>query len=342
MTGIGYLPGWSPYLHDDPLAWLLERDNPSARYLVLTQLLGRSGEDPEVSKAQAAIVEVPPARDILEAQYPQGYWVKPDQGYSPKYRATIWQVLFLAELGAPRVPAIERACEHVLIHTYLEALSLFSAHKYSSGVIPCLNGNLLWVLRWFGYGQHPVVRRVSEQLAESVLREGFRCRYNAQATDDRRSWLPCAWGAIKVLRALAVIPELQRSPKVREAIQGGLEFLLDYDLAVANYPNVRGISRRWFRLGFPLAYESDILEGLEVLARLGRGEDPRLRGAVKWLLDKRDAEGRWPLERTLSRTWASFGRCGEPNKWVTLRVLRTLAGVDHGELKAEGGMRKTE
>jgi len=337
MAVIGYLPEWSLYLHGDPLAWVLERDNPSARYLALTQLLGRSVEDLGVSEAQAAIVESPPGRDILEAQYPRGYWVKPDRGYSPKYRATIWQVLFLAELGSPRVRAIEQACAHVLGQAYLEDLGLFSAHKGASGVIPCLNGNLLWALRWFGYGQHPVVRRVNEQLAEAVLpvlwrpgtgREGFRCRYNAQARGDRRSWLPCAWGAIKVLRAFAAIPVPQRSPKVEAAIQGGVEFLLDYDLAVADYPNARGISRCWFQLGFPLAYESDILEGLEVLAGLGRGGDPRLHGATKWLLDKQDQEGRWPLERTLSCTWASFGECGEPSKWVTLRALRTLAGIN--------------
>ena len=327
MIGIGYLPGWSPYLDGDPLAWLLQRDNPSARYLALTQLLGRSGEDPEVSEAQGAIVESPPARSILEAQYPQGYWVKPDRGYSPKYRATTWQVLFLAKLGAPPVRAIERACEHVLAHTYLEELHMFTAHRHFSGAMPCLNGNLLWALRWFGYGKHPVVRRVSEKLAESVLRDGFRCPYNAQATGNRRTWLPCAWGAIKVLRAFAAIPAEQRSPKVGKAIQAGLKFLLDYDLAVADYPNVRGISRRWFRLGFPLAYESDILEGLEALVELGRGEDPRVHSAIKWLLDKQISGGRWPLERTLSRTWSSFGRRAEPSKWVTLRVMHTLAGI---------------
>ncbi len=328
MTGVGYLPEWRSYLHGDPLAWLLERDSPSARYLALTQLLGQSDEDPEVSKAQSAIAEAPPARDILEAQYPQGYWIKPDRGYSPKYRATIWQVLFLAELGAPRLPAIERACEHVLDHAYAEEWGLFSAAKGVSGVISCLNGNLLWALRWFGYGQHPIVRTVTERLAEVMLREGFRCRHNAHARSDSRTWLPCGWGAIKVLRAFAAIPAPQRSPKVEETIQSGVEFLLDYDLALADYPNARGISRRWFQLAFPLAYESDILEGLEVLAELGRGKDPRLRGVVKWLLDKQDMKKHWPLERTLSRTWAPFGRRGEPSKWVTLRALRTLAAID--------------
>jgi len=327
MTGIGYLPDWSPYLHRNPLAWLLQRDNPSARYLTLTQLLGRPEEDSEVTAARAAIADSRPARDILEAQFPQGYWVKPDRGYSPTYRATIWQVLFLAKLGLPRLDAIRLACEHVMAHAYLEDLGLFSAHKHAYAFL-CLNGDLLWALCWFRYEGHAVFQRVSERLAQRVSREGFRCRYNAQTATDRRTWLPCAWGAIKVLRAFAAMPATERSPEVTEAIQSGVDFLLEHDLAAANYPNARGISRRWFQLGFPLAYDSDILEGLEVLAELGLGHDARLRGPVKWLLDKQDAEGRWPLERTLSRTWSSFGRRGEPNKWVTLRVLRTLARID--------------
>lgn len=328
MIDIGNLPRWGPYLHGDSLVWLLEEDNPSVRYLALTQLLGRSEDGPGVSEARSAIAGSPPARDILEAQYPQGYWIKPDRGYSPKYRATIWQVLFLAQLGMPRIPAIERACEHVLAHAYLERPGLFSAHKGPSGAVLCLNGNLLWALLWFGYDQHPVVRRVSERLAETVLRSGFRCRYNARKRDNGHSWLPCAWGAIKMLRAFSAIPVSLRSSQIREAIEAGCSFLLSYDLSPANYPHARGISRRWFRLGFPLAYESDFLEGLEVLAELGWGEDPRLGDAVRWLLDKRDQMGRWPLERTPTNVWTSFGQRGEPNKWVTLRALRTLARIN--------------
>jgi len=327
MEGIGYLSVWGAYLHSNPLAWLLEEDNPSARYLALIQLLGRSDEDTEVHEAQSAIVACPPASHILEAQYPGGYWIKPDRGYSPRYRATVWQVLFLAQLGVPRIPAIQRAYEHLLTHSYLERTGLFSAYKDPSGAFLCLNGNLLWALRRFGYGQHPAVRRMTERLAEVVLRERFRCRGGVSVVGDRRGQLFCVWGTIKVLQAFAAIPPPQRSPEVERATRDGVDFLLDSGLITADPPCERGGSRYWSQLGFPLSHESDFLERLEVLAKLGLEEDPRLGEAVKVLLDRQDREGRWPLERTPTPAWAPFGQCGRPNKWVTLRALRALSRI---------------
>jgi hypothetical protein len=337
MKRLGYLAGWDRYLHGDVLAWLLEADNASARYLILTQLLGRPDADLEAREARQAIVQSAPARDILDAQYPQGYWIKPDRGHSPKYRATMWQVLFLAELGAPCTASIARACEHLLGHAYVEGTGLFSARKAPSGATPCLNGSLLWALRWFGYGDQPIVRAVSERLAQIVLDEGFGCHGNAPDGKDHRSWLACAPGAVKVLRAYAAIPVSEWSPCMAEAVQSGIRFLLAHDLAVSKRPYAQMLRRHWLQLLFPLACESDVLEALEVLADLGRGRDPRLGGAVRLLLSKQMADGRWPLDRTLSRTWASFGRRGQPNKWITLRALRALAGIDPSVLTKELG-----
>ena len=38
--------------------------------------------------------------------------------------------------------------------------------------------------------------------------------------------------------------------------------------------------------------------------------------------------GRWPLERALRNTWADLGAEGKANKWVTLRALKVLRGLD--------------
>ena len=83
-----------------PLSWLLDTDNPSARYLALRDLLDRPADDSELVAARSAIVRSAPVRAILDAQYPAGYWIKPDRGYSPKHKATIWQLIFLSDLGA--------------------------------------------------------------------------------------------------------------------------------------------------------------------------------------------------------------------------------------------------
>ncbi|MFN2165149.1 MAG: nitrogen fixation protein NifH, partial [Anaerolineae bacterium] len=101
------------------LAWLLEPANPSARYLALTRLLGCPEADPEVGEARSRIPGWPVAQSILDAQWPEGYWVGPGVGYSPKYKDTVWQVVFLSAMGAPRTPAIDRACAYVLEHSRL-------------------------------------------------------------------------------------------------------------------------------------------------------------------------------------------------------------------------------
>ena len=312
----------------DPLPWLLEPENPSARYLTLTGLLDHPADDPEVLAARAAIPRWGAVRAILDAQWPEGYWVAPGIGYSPKYKATVWQVIFLAALGTPRTEAVERACARVLGDNRLPD-GRFSAKKTAQGAIACLGGNLLRALMQLGY-EDPRMAVSMDSLAAMVLRDGYRCRYNALRDQDgawpqrMRDGLPCAWGAIKTLGAFAEVPEEQRSPVVQNAISAGTALLLDGKLAEGIYPTATEPSPLWQRFGFPLGYTADLLEALEVLGSLGIELGSQLAPALEVVRSKRDESGRWMLEHTPGNTWAGFGKVGEPNKWVTLRALRVL------------------
>lgn len=70
----------------EALPWLLEPDpaNPGVRYFALRELAGRPADDPEVRQAQREAMTTGPIPAILDAQHPEGYWVKPGAGYSPK------------------------------------------------------------------------------------------------------------------------------------------------------------------------------------------------------------------------------------------------------------------
>lgn len=308
----------------DPIAWLLEAQNPSARYLTLTGLLGRSVDDPEALAAQSAIPGWGPARAILDAQWSEGYWMRPGIGYSPKYRATVWQVIWLAALGAPRTEALDRACDYVLAHNRLPD-GRFSAQKTAQGAVACLNGNLLRAMRQLGFTDSRLGES-TEALAETANRDRFRCRFNARSPKPARmrDGLPCAWGAIKALGAFSEIPRRERSPAVESAIEEGLALLRSADLAGGCYPAAMKPSPLWQMFGFPLGYTSDLLEALEVLGQLGAGNVPGLAAAVVIARSKQDSAGRWRLEYTPDNAWASFGQVTEPNKWVTLRALRAL------------------
>lgn len=324
---------WRERLRADPLPWLLEPDNPSACYLALTELLGRPPDDSDVIRAQAAIPGADPARSILAAQFtgtgpghgPTGYWVKPDVGYSPKYRATVWQIMFLAQLGAPPTDPIRRACDYVLNQSRRltdmrgKPDGRFVAGKGPHAAVNCLNGNLLWALGHLGYAGDPRVVGAREATARAIVERGFACHYNRG--------LPCAWGDIKALAAFLEVPIGERSTAVRGALEQGIEFLLSVPLLEAAYPTPSQVSDRWFKLGFPLGYYADVLEAMTVLAQAGRGSHPYVQAGIEWLLARQGPRGRWSLEQVPGKMWARFGRVRQPNKWVTLRALMFLKAV---------------
>jgi hypothetical protein len=110
-------------------------------------------------------------------------------------------------------------------------------------------------------------------------------------------------------------------------MERGIELLLGVPLLEATYPTSSQISDRWFKLGFPLAYQADVLEAMTILAQSGHAGHPDVQAGVEWLLSKQDSNERWTLEQVPGKTWSSFGRVGQPSKWVTLRALRSLIAV---------------
>jgi hypothetical protein len=318
----------------DPLTWLLEPDpaNPAVRYFALRDLLDRSKDEPEVRRAREDIMTTGPVPAILTAQHPEGYWVKAGTGYSPKYRGTVWQIIFLAELGAdPTDERVQRGCEYLLCHS-LTTAGAFSVNQppVPSGAVHCLNGNLLYALLSLGYAGDPRVQAALNWQTQAITSEeeiryynsgtagpGFACGVNLGQ--------PCGWGATKALKALSAIPPDQRTLSVQRAIEVGVEFLLSRDPAVADYPYTERVSSTWFKFGFPLSYWSDVLESTAVLVELGYGSDPWLANALQFILGKQDAQGRWKLENTLNgKMWVDIEKKGKPGKWVTLRALRVL------------------
>jgi Prenyltransferase and squalene oxidase repeat len=332
--------GWRVALRADPLDWLLEPGDPAVRHLVLRQLLDRPSDDSEVAASRRAAMAADPIASILAAQSPDGHWEKPGPGYATKYRGTVWQLIFLDQLGADAEDdRVRSACEYVLSHSQAENGGFGASGVAGAGpppssrVIHCLTGNLLRALIGFGWLEDPRVVRAVEWQARAITGEGVARWYSsatcgpgfACAANERR---PCAWGAVKALAGLARVPVQGRSPEVTRAIEAGLDFLLSRDPAVADYPAGWGNTRpssSWFKLGFPSGYVADVLQNLEVLAELGRARDPRLETAIAWLLAKQDAHGHWKNEYAYNgKTWVDIDRQGQPSKWVTLRACRFL------------------
>jgi hypothetical protein len=334
---------WLTRVNGDSLPWLLEddADNPGVRYFALKELEDRAPDDAEVVKARETVMSTGPVPLILEAQDPEGYWVKPGPGYNPKYRSIVWSVTMLAQLGADGGdPRVQKGCLYILDHA-LDKNGAFSASGTQGGAVLCLMGNLSAALLHFGFLGDDRLRRAIEWMARVVTGEGIApaaekdapVRYLKSAAcapgfccsaNDSK---PCAWGAVKVMLAFSKLPQEARTPLIQKAIQTGLDFLLGTDPAKADYPMGYSTkpSQSWFRFGFPLFYVTDVLQNLEVLTSFGYGADPRLGAAMDLVAGKQDQQGRWKMEYTYNgKTWVDVEEKGKPSKWVTLRALSVL------------------
>ncbi len=210
------------------LDWLLEPADPGVRYLTLRDLLQLSENDPQLRSARTAAHQHGPIAEILAHMEPEGFWEKPGPGYLPKYRSSVWSVVLLAQLGASVLEdkRIRIACDYMIENALLEG-GQFTSNGVPSGTADCLQGNLCWALPEMGY-DHPRLESAFEWMARTVTGEGLA--HNSERNAPVRYYagkcgpdfacgandkLQCAWGAAKVMLALAQLPEEKRTPLVQ-------------------------------------------------------------------------------------------------------------------------------
>ncbi len=324
---------------DPVVAWLLEPGEPSPRYFALVDLLGRPPADPEVLAAREAIGRSGPVPRILAGQRASGHWLKAEDFYiRAKYRGTVWQIITLAEVGADGGdPQVRAAAEFILGRSQDRGSGGFAFRGLPSGadggdpacVTPCLTGNMVWSLIRFGLEDDPRVQRGLDWIARyQRFDDGDGPRPKGWPYDGHDScWgrHTCHMGVVKALKALAWSRREDRGEAREKAIERGVEYLLrhrifrrSHDLGAVSKPE-------WLSFGFPRMWDTDVLEILEILTRLGC-RDRRMDEALDLVRSKRGAEGRWNLERTYNgRTRVRIEGLGQPSKWVTLKALTVEA-----------------
>lgn len=327
---------WKAHLNSDPTEWLLEPDNPSVRYLTLTDILGKPEESEEVRQARHDIMASGVVPKILSRQDEAGCWGDPKKFYTDKYKGTVWQLIILAELGVdPSNPQIVNACEFILENSQERDSGGFSAYRSEksggglpSYVIPCLTGNMVWSLIRLGY------------LHDERIRKAIGWINRIQRFDDGDDVSPkgepydrfqmcwgkhtCHMGVVKTLKALSEIPDEMRSEETRKTMDLAVEFLLKHHIYKKSHDLTSVAKPGWLRLGFPLMYQDDILEILDILTSLNI-HDPRMQDAMDILASKQDNQGRWKLENTFNgRFLTNIESKGQPSRWITLKALRVF------------------
>ncbi len=86
------------------------------------------------------------------------------------------------------------------------------------------------------------------------------------------------------------------------------------------------IDAKWLQFSYPTRYHYDMLWGLDYLRRAEVEPDERVAEAVALLQEKRDGDGRWPLENPHEGAllFDMEEGAGRPSRWNTLRALRVL------------------
>jgi hypothetical protein len=153
---------------------------------------------------------------------------------------------------------------------------------------------------------------------------GWKCR---AFPIDKSKVFPenCFMGGMKMLRALARIPKNQRSTDLDRIIKQEVEIILENEIYryLRNPDRSRKDKAGWKRFGFPLFYQSDVLEVLDILTELGVKDD-RMQECLD-LVKSVQKDGRWLLKNTYNgKMLCEIDEKNMPSKWITLRAARVL------------------
>lgn len=323
---------WEELVNQETLEWLLGPENPSVRFWTLQQLEDKPLDHPDVREAQDVLMSSPCMKTILEAQRGEGHWVNYNNMYLPKYTATTHTLLILAELGAKKTPDIEKAIEYLFMFQRNSGHFLTDLPKTEKGkdsIVKdgcCIDGNVLFYLIHFGY--------LSDTRTEKLI--DFQVEYHS---DDVGGWkcrafpinkstvFPenCYMGGVKMLKAIARIQKAQRSGDLDRIINQEVEIILENE--IFRYLRKPDGSRKekagWKRFGFPLFYQSDVLEVLDILTELSV-KDERMQESIDFVINCQQ-DGRWLLKNTYNgKMFCEIDEKNKPSKWITLRAARVL------------------
>ena len=307
-------------LSQETLDWLLEPANPSVRFRTLTELLGRSSDDPEVMEAKAQIPDFKVVKKILALIHEDGNWP-----WTGSYDSPELGFPHLGEVGLDRShPLVDRAAQVFLAHQGENGSFPNSYYLQKTGEIrlddqSCYYALMLRGFLRLGYHDDPRVQKALDYtLTQSRWDGGYLCTKSyVKAGTKTKS---CIRGSKNILMLFAELPELWEHPVCQRLLDYFLErkvFFRRGDLTqfTRGHPPV---------LRFPFYYAVGLVDPIYALSKMGYGNHPAMEDAWRLLADKRDETGRYPLDWTMPKCAFRPGKKGEPNKWITLYAYLSL------------------
>jgi hypothetical protein len=307
------------------IAWLLDAD-PAIRWQVMRDLTDAAPDDVAAERGRVAFEGW--GAQLLALQAADGRWdggtyrpgwVDESKPFFDAWTGTHFSLQLLRDLGlGPDSPEARRAASLVRANVRWD---VNDALYFEGEIEPCINGLALANGAYFGQSVDGIVERL---LGDELDDGGWNCwaEYGARVSSFHTT--------ICVLEGLL---EWEHGGGSSEAVaaarRGGEEYLLERGLFHRRSTG-RVIDPRFTMFSFPTRWYYDVLRGLDYFRSTGAAPDGRCAEAIALVADKRDEEGRWPLENTHQGPthFEMEGPDGFPSRWNTLRALRVLRWAD--------------
>jgi hypothetical protein len=314
-----------------PVDWLLEGD-PWVEYRARLDLLGQTGQDPQVESSRKTMLADARVQDLLAdlSGWP-GVVISSHKSASQPFH----KLTFIADLGFTlNDPGVDTIIARILDHRSVEgpfSLTMNIPEHYGgtgqdrSAWALCDAPLIVYALLKFGLGDEPAVRSAIAYLVELLRENGWPCAVSKELGKFRgpgRKDDPCPFANLAMLKALSVLPEWNDSP----ACHTGAETILRlWSESASQHPYMFYMGTDFRKLKVPFVWY-DLLHVLEVLSRFSwLRNDPRLLDMLGVLKSKADLQGSFTLESiwTAWKDW-EFGQKKTPSRWLTLMAWRIL------------------
>jgi len=268
---------------------LLNSDEPSVRFKVLVNVLGKASESVEIVKLQERITSSPRVRLLLSERGEDG---KIPFGPYSKWYGAHWVLASLADIAYPSgdeslLPLREQVYEWLFSSRHEKRIKSIEGR-----VRRCASqeGNALYYLLALGLADAR-----TEDLAERLMRwqwpdGGWNCDKRPEAINSSfmESLIP--------LRALALHAKVTGNTASKTTAERAAEIFLKRRL-YKRQRDGRIIRENFVTLHYPCYWHYDILFGLKVMAEAGFIGDARCHDALDLLESRRLPDGGFPAEK---------------------------------------------
>ena len=307
---------------------LLNSDEPSIRFKVWTNVLGKGIDSDKIKKLQQEIKSSPRVKQLLLERDKSGKI--PFHPYK-KWCGAHWVLTSLADIGYPPgdedlIPLREQVYEWLLSEKHEKRIKSINGR-----VRRCASqeGNALFSLLTLGLADDR-----TEELAQRLRNwqwpdGGWNCDKNPQAVNSSfmESLIP--------LRALARHAQMTNNSRSNQIAKSAAEIFLKRKMYKRRKDDTI-IKEDFVKLHFPCYWHYDILFGLKVMVEAGLINDKRCNDALDLLESKQLSDGSFPAEKKYYQVTNVVKRSGRSlvnwggtsgkrmNEFVTVDALYVL------------------